>query len=101
MPVLMDKAEGKVAFEDACRSNHVWMQQVDGKAGDGLIALPANGSFRVFFVEIPPVSEQTQKPGQKNKGKPRIRDFIGYGARFHKLRTTEEWMKELREDEEN
>ncbi len=32
--------------------------------------------------------------------KPRISDFIGYGARFHKLRTTEEWMKELREGEE-
>ncbi len=32
--------------------------------------------------------------------KPRVSDFIGYGARFHKLRTTEEWMKELREGEE-
>ena len=32
--------------------------------------------------------------------KPRISDFIGYGAKFHKLRTTEEWMKELREGEE-
>ena len=32
--------------------------------------------------------------------KPRVSDFIGYGAKFHKLRTTEEWMKELREGEE-
>ena len=32
--------------------------------------------------------------------KPCVSDFIGYGARFHKLRTTEEWMKELREGEE-
>ena len=32
--------------------------------------------------------------------KPRVSDFIGDGARFHKLRTTEEWMKELREGEE-
>ena len=35
-----------------------------------------------------------------SRKKPRISDFIGYGARFHKLRTTEEWMRELREGEE-
>jgi len=27
------------------------------------------------------------------------RDLLGYGAQFHKLRTTEEWMHELREGE--
>jgi len=32
--------------------------------------------------------------------RPRVSDFIGYGARFHELRSTEEWMKELREGEE-
>ena len=37
---------------------------------------------------------------RENRKKPRVSDFIGYGARFHKLRTTEEWMKELREGEE-
>ena len=35
-----------------------------------------------------------------NRKKPCVSDFIGYGARFHKLRTTEEGMKELREGEE-
>ena len=35
-----------------------------------------------------------------DRKKPCVSDFIGYGARFHKLRTTEEWMKELREGEE-
>ena len=51
-----------------------------------------------FTVESPepPVSE----PPPKERKKPCIRDFIGYGARFHKLRPTEEWMKELREGEE-
>ncbi len=29
--------------------------------------------------------------------KPRIIDMIGYGARFHTPRFTEEWMNELRE----
>ena len=37
---------------------------------------------------------------RKDRQKPRVSDFIGYGARFHKLRTTEEWMRELRESEE-
>jgi len=32
--------------------------------------------------------------------KPCITDLIGYGARFHTPRATEEWMKELREGEE-
>lgn len=32
--------------------------------------------------------------------KPCIADLIGYGARFHTPRSTEEWMKELREGEE-
>jgi hypothetical protein len=32
--------------------------------------------------------------------KPRIADMIGYGAKFHTPRSTEEWMKELREGEE-
>lgn len=39
-------------------------------------------------------------PSVESRKKPRISDFIGYGARFHKLRTTEEWMRELREGEE-
>ena len=39
------------------------------------------------------------QPVQRKK--PNVRDFIGYGAKFHKLRPTEEWMKELREGEED
>lgn len=31
--------------------------------------------------------------------KPRIVDLIGYGARFHTPRSTEDWMRELREGE--
>ena len=32
--------------------------------------------------------------------KPCIVDLIGYGARFHTPRSTEEWMKDLREGEQ-
>ena len=96
MPILMGKTEWEVALEDARRSDRVWMQQVDGKSGGGFIPLPADGAFRVIFVEIPSAGEREQKDNVR----PRIRDFIGYGAKFHKLRTTEEWMEELREGEE-
>ena len=44
-------------------------------------------------------SDAAAAPLQVKRNKPRISDFIGYGARFHKLRPTEEWMKELREGE--
>lgn len=98
MPILMDKTEWEVTLADARRSDRVWMQQVDGKSGGCLIPLPADGAFRVIFVEIPSAGEREQNP--KDNVRPRIRDFIGYGAKFHKLRTTEEWMEELREGEE-
>ena len=39
-------------------------------------------------------------PATVGRKKPCISDFIGYGVRFHKLRPTEEWKKELREGEE-
>ena len=54
-------------------------------------------SFRVILVPLAPAAS----PPPERREPPRIRDFIGYGARFHKLRTTEEWMKELREGEED
>ena len=53
----------------------------------------------ISFTVESSLSGASAQPTAERK-KPCIRDFIGYGARFHKLRTTEEWMKELREGEE-
>jgi hypothetical protein len=44
--------------------------------------------------------QEGQKDRQGQREVPRIRDFLGYGKIFHELRSTEEWMKELREGEE-
>ena len=52
----------------------------------------------LFFVEVAPNIADAHQTGERKK--PRISDFIGYGAKFYKLRSTEEWMKELREGEE-
>lgn len=96
MPTLMEKDALKKTFEDEDRFAHVWMQHVDGNAGDRIVTLPGSGAFEVIFLEL----AQPPRPEPPPRELPRIRDFIGYGARFHKLRPTEEWMKELREGEE-
>lgn len=63
-----------------------------------LASQPKSGTWPVFADAGFRVSSTAEQPEQRKK--PNIRDFIGYGARFHKLRPTEEWMKELREGED-
>lgn len=54
-------------------------------------------SFRVILVPLAPEAS----PSPKRREMPRIRDFIGYGRRFHpEYRSTEEVMRELREGED-
>ena len=75
----------------------VVMEQVDRMSADEklrLLVYIANSLSAA--AEMPKVAASAA--GARKK--PCISDFIGYGARFHKLRTTEEWMKELREGEE-
>ena len=101
MPKLMEKKERmRTGTGEASLLGHVWRQHVVGMAGERILPLPATGSFDVIFVEIPNESESAGIGVQQTeRKKPCVRDFIGYGAKFHKLRTTEEWMKELREGE--
>lgn len=102
MPVLIDKTEWTATLNSVKRANRVWCQHVVGREGECLLSLPISGSFNVIFVEVEPKSESAdmglRQAGERKK--PCISDFIGYGERFHKLRSTEEWMKELREGEE-
>ena len=92
MPVLMDKIDLAATFESAKRSDRVWRQHVMGRAGECLLSLPESGSFEVIFVTLPPSEEKPRKVSAM--------DMIGFGKRFHAPRSTEEWMKELREGEE-
>ena len=76
------------------------MEQVDRMSADEklrLIVYIANSMSAVPNAPEPARGGAIMPVARK---KPCISDFIGYGARFHKLRTTEEWMKELREGEE-
>ena len=92
MPVFMDKTDWTETFENAKRSNRVWRQHVMGRVGEDLFSLPESGSFEVIFVAVPSTEEKPRITSAKN--------MIGFGKRFHAPRSTEEWMKELREGEE-
>ena len=64
-----------------------------------LASQPKSGTWSVFandgFGGQPP----TKQPERREK--PNIRDFIGYGRKFHpEYRSTEDVMRELREGEE-
>ena len=76
----------------------VVMEQVDRMSADEklqLLVYIANSLSAAAGTPVPPSASMAG-----TRKKPCVSDFIGYGARFHKLRTTEEWMKELREGEE-
>ena len=76
------------------------MEQVDRMSADEKLRLIVYIANSMSDVPKAPKPAQGVASVPVARKKPRISDFIGYGARFHKLRTTEEWMKELREGEE-
>ena len=76
------------------------MEQVDRMSADEKLRLIVYIANSMSAVPNAPAPAQGGATMPFARQKPRISDFIGYGARFHKLRTTEEWMKELREGEE-
>jgi len=94
MPRLMEKKDWSRTISDFGNVDRVWQEDVLGNENVISLSLPELGMYRVFLVKV-----DGGNPPEKAKRKS-ARDMLGYGARFHKLRTTEEWMKELREGEE-
>ena len=76
-------------------SEQVWFENIAAHSGSFPLNLPEAGDYQIFFIKIN--TENQVKKGAR----PDATKFLGYGKRFHKLRTTEEWMKELREGEED
>jgi len=93
MPRLMEKTDWSRTISDFGNVERVWQEDVQGNDNVVSLSLPELGMYRVFLVKVDGKS-QPEKPKRKS-----ARDMLGYGARFHKLRTTEEWMRELREGE--
>ncbi|MBP5227609.1 MAG: hypothetical protein J6336_09510 [Kiritimatiellae bacterium] len=73
------------------------MEQVDGMSTVEKLRL-MECILKSITSSVEPI-EPVARIAREHK-KPCIRDFVGYGARFHTLRSTADWMKELREGEE-
>jgi len=95
MPMVMKNADWMRAVANVSRADGVWFQDVSSGSGTIPLEIPEAGRYQVILVKI----DKAEDPVPSAK-KPRIADFIGYGAKFHTPRPTEEWMKELREAEE-
>ena len=76
------------------------MEQVNNMSADEKLRLIAYIVESMTNTAEKPASPTPAAQWRNGYPRPRVSDFIGYGAKFHKLRSTEEWMKELREGEE-
>ena len=75
------------------------MEQVDKLSADEKLRLIVHIVESLSASNAKSGSLSSIAPDPARRKKPCVSDFIGYGARFHELRPTEEWMKELREGE--
>ena len=101
MTKLMEKRDWMQTVANVGTADGVWYDNISAEGGVVPLSVPESGMYQVILVKIndSAAPEPPAPPAQRKK--PNIRDFIGYGAKFHKLRPTEEWMKELREGEED
>ena len=96
MPKLMEKRDWIRTVANIGVADRVWSENIS--TDDGILSMPTleAGTYQVIFVKIdakaPPVS-----PARKS-----AHDFIGWGLQFDSTRcSTDEWMKELREGEDD
>lgn len=94
MPMVMEKKDWMRTVANVGAADGVWYENISGQTGSVSVTLPEVGQYQLILVKLNAAAQATE-PVPKS-----ARDLIGYGARFHKLRPTEDWMKELREGEE-
>ena len=93
MTKLMEKKDWIQTVANVSAAESVWSEKVSTQDGVLSLAVPEGGEYQVILVKI---KSQAIPPKRRS-----AREFIGYGAKFHTLRTTDEWMKELREGEDD
>ena len=119
MPRLMEKKDWMQAVADVGAADSVWYESIAADGGLLPLAMPESGMYHVILVKIS--EQQTTKASPRRKSareligygrkfdpreerfgcpRPDYSKLIGYGERFHTPRSTAEWMKELREGEE-
>ena len=105
MPRLLEKDDVMQTAVNLGRAEKVWSEQLVTGSGDMTFRLPEGGSYQVILLKVSSSSDQEspakKDPREEHFGCPRpdYSKLIGYGAKFHKPRSTAEWMKELREGE--
>ena len=98
MPMLMERSDRLRTVDRVRKTDRVWFDTIATRAGAISFNVPEAGNYQVIFMRVDVKDGEANT--QLNREKPMITDLIGYGAKFHTPRTTEEWMKELREGEE-
>ena len=94
MPRLMERRDWMQAVADVGTAESVWHENIAVEDGRLSLPMPESGMYHVIFVKTHPRASD-EKPRKRS-----AKDMIGFGRRFHAPRTTDEWMKELREGEE-
>lgn len=106
MPRLLEKDDVMQTAVNLGRAEKVWFEQLVTESGDMTFKLPEGGSYQVILLKVNSTTQEEcaakKDPREEHFGCPRpdYSKLIGYGAKYHKPRSTAEWMKELREGEE-
>jgi len=88
MPRLMEKRDWSRVVSSFGNLDRVWQEDVTGDSGEVSLSLPEVGAFRVYLVKIE----------EKSESRCSARDLIGYGRKYGGVpRTSEEWLREIRE----
>ena len=96
MPRLMEKKDWIQTVANIGLSDRVWSENVS--TADGNFPMPTleAGTYQVIFVKI------DAKPHASVPVRKSAHDFIGWGLQFDSTRcSTDEWMKELREGDDD
>lgn len=106
MPRLLEKDDVMQTAVNLGRAEKVWFEQLVTESGDMTFKLPEGGSYQVILLKVNSTTQEERAakkdPREEHFGCPRpdYSKLIGYGAKYHKPRSTAEWMKEFREGEE-
>ncbi len=96
MPILMVLSYFFHTVENIGVADRVWSENIS--TDDGILSMPTleAGTYQVIFVKI------GKKAPPAPPARESARDFIGWGLQFDSTPcSTDEWMKELREGEDD
>ena len=99
MPRLMEKKDWMQTVANVDAAESIWYENITSDEDSVPLPLPGRGCKSAreligYGRKFDPREEHFGCP------RPGYSKLIGYGERFHTPRSTAEWMKELREGEE-